>query len=66
MFYESARPVFSCNTERVGCCVAINLWPLDKHRGLIVQGVMEFEDNGIIKGIVFGVKELGGVKELRQ
>jgi hypothetical protein len=34
--------------------------------GLIVQGVMEFEDNGIIKGIVFGVKELGGVKELRQ
>ena len=34
MFYESARPVFSCNTERVGCCVAINLGPLDKHRGL--------------------------------
>lgn len=34
--------------------------------GLIVQGVMEFEDNGIIKGIVVGVKELGGVKELRQ
>ena len=31
-----------------------------------LQGVMEFEDNGIIKGIVLGVKELGGVKELRQ
>ena len=63
---ESARPVFSCNTERVGCCVAINWGHSTNIGGLFVQGVMEFEDNGIIKGIVLEVKELGGVKELRQ
>ena len=34
--------------------------------GLNVQGVMELEDNGIIQGIVLGVKELGskGVKTI--
>jgi hypothetical protein len=38
----------------------INIW------GLSVQGVMVLEDNGIIQGIVLGVKELGskGVKTM--